>query len=166
MKMASPSQPVVHDALSSFKSKVWVHFGFHQKANSKDLDMQYAICKECHMKIKYCGNMTNLRAHLTRYHLELAAPEEVKRPKVVVLPPNQRTLDQTKMIKLPPNSKIAKKITESIAFISKDLQPYSVVENEGFQNLLSILEPRYVIPSRKYFTDTAIPNSTAKSKRR
>ena len=62
------------------------------------------------------------------------------------------------MIKLPPNSKIAKKITEAIAyFISKDLQPYSVVENEGFQNLLSILEPRYVIPSRKYFTDgTAI----------
>ena len=156
--MASPSQPVVHDAQSSFKSKVWVHFGFHQKANSKDLDMQYAICKECHMKIKYCGNTTNLRAHLTRYHLELAAPEEVKRPKVVVLPPNQRTLDQTKMIKLPPNYKRAKKITESIAFISKDLQPYSVVENEGFQNLLSILEPRYVIPSRKYFTDgTAIP---------
>ena len=89
--------------------------------------------------------------------MELAAPEEMKRPKVVVLPPNQRTLDQTQMIKLPPNYKRAKKITESIAFISKDLQPYSVVENEGFQNLLSILEPRYVIPSRKYFTDTAIP---------
>src|SRR4029434_5252639 len=114
--------------------------------------MQYAICKECHMKIKYCGNTTNLRAHLTRYHLELAAPEEVKRPKVVVLSPNQRTLDQTKMIKLPPNSERAKKITEAIAyFISKDVQPYSVVENEGFQNLLSILEPRYAIPSREIF---------------
>ena len=70
------------------------------------------------------------------------------------------------MMKLPPNSERAKKITEAIAyFISKDLQPYSVVENEGVQNLLSILEPRYVIPSRKYFTDgTAIPKLYSKVK--
>ena len=119
--------------------------------------MQFAICKECRMKIKYCGNTTNLRVHLTRYHLELAIANPEERPKVV-LPANQRTLDQTKVIKLPQNSERAKKITEAIAyFIPKDLQPYSVVENEGFQNLLGILEPRYVIPSRKYFTDTAIP---------
>ena len=33
----------------------------------------------------------------------------------------------------------------------------SVIVNEGFQSLLIILEPRYVIPSHKYFTDSAIP---------
>ena len=69
--MASSSQPLVYDAPSSFKSKVWVHFGFYKKYNSKDLDMQYAICKECQMKVKYSGNTTNLRAHLTRYHLDM-----------------------------------------------------------------------------------------------
>ena len=78
MKMAPPSQPVVHDALYSFNSKVWLNLGFHQKANSEDLDMQYAICKECHMKMKYSVNKTNSRAHLTRLvRLELASPEEV-----------------------------------------------------------------------------------------
>ena len=39
----------------------------------------------------------------------------------------------------------------------KDLRPYSVVENEGFCYMLKTLEPRYVTPSRRFFTDTAVP---------
>ncbi|KAI4799986.1 hypothetical protein KUCAC02_016524, partial [Chaenocephalus aceratus] len=38
----------------------------------------------------------------------------------------------------------SKAITDAIAFfICKDIQPYSVTENEGFLHLLHILEPRY-----------------------
>lgn len=33
--------------------------------------------------------------------------------------------------------------------IAKDLQPLSVVENEGFTALIHELEPRYELPSRK-----------------
>lgn len=35
-------------------------------------------------------------------------------------------------------------ITKSIAvFIAKDMRPYSVMENEGFQHMINMLEPRY-----------------------
>ncbi|KAM9788033.1 zinc finger BED domain-containing protein 4 [Syngnathus typhle] len=37
-----------------------------------------------------------------------------------------------------------------------DGQPMSVVENEGFRRLLEHLEPRYNLPSRKYFSETAL----------
>ena len=38
-----------------------------------------------------------------------------------------------------------------------DVQPYSVVEDAGFKNLLGILEPKYSIPSRKYFSTKVVP---------
>ncbi|KAK0145636.1 Zinc finger BED domain-containing protein 1 [Merluccius polli] len=56
-------------------------------------------------------------------------------------------------------------ITKSIGkFIAMDLRPYSVVENEGFREMVHTLEPRYKIPCRRYFTDTAIPTLYAKTK--
>ena len=52
----------------------------------------------------------------------------------------------------------SKAITNVIAFfICKDIQPYSVTENEGFQHLLHILEPRYHVPNRRFFTEKQIP---------
>lgn len=50
---------------------------------------------------------------------------------------------------------IHKKIGEMIAV---DLQPYSMVEDPGFRRLINHLEPRYQIPSRKFFTETIIPD--------
>ncbi len=45
----------------------------------------------------------------------------------------------------------SKTITDAIAlFICKDIQPYSVTENNGFRYLLHVLEPRYKIPNRGY----------------
>ena len=41
--------------------------------------------------------------------------------------------------------------------IAVDVQPYSVVEDAGFKNLLGILEPRYTIPSRKFSSTKVIP---------
>ena len=38
-----------------------------------------------------------------------------------------------------------------------DCHPYSIVHDTGFVSLLRVLEPRYAIPSQKYFTDTVIP---------
>ena len=36
-------------------------------------------------------------------------------------------------------------------------QPFSVVEDQGFVHLLNHLQPRYQLPSRKYFPSTMIP---------
>ena len=67
--------------------------------------------------------------------------------------------------KLPHSSSRGKAISGAILqFIVKDLHPFSVVQNSGFQNLLHILEPRYTIPSRHHFSDKALPEPYEKNK--
>ena len=42
--------------------------------------------------------------------------------------------------------------------IALDCQPLSIVEDAGFVRLMSTLEPRYVVPSRKHVTDVVLPS--------
>ena len=39
-----------------------------------------------------------------------------------------------------------------------DIQLYSIVEDVGFKFLVGLLEPRYIMPSRKYFSEKIIPD--------
>lgn len=143
------NNPELKPPPSHFKSKVWAHFGFFALKGKGDLDMSKAVCRLRHAHIAYCGNTTNVTAHLARHHPELMTQ---RRPAA-----KQQTL-KSALFKLPSSSEKAKRITKSIAdFICKDLQPFSVVDNMGFRNMLHTLEPRYVIPSRKYFSGTAVP---------
>lgn len=143
----------------SLKSNIWKYFGFYREPGlgKQRLDMTHTICRDCNGKVKYFGNTSNSRAHLERHHPELLL--ELDNPvKTATTRPaaGQRTLHHFE--KLPHNSERAKKITKSIAcFIAKDLQPYSAVERDGFKFMMKTIEPRYVIPSRAYFTDTAVP---------
>ncbi|XP_065096446.2 E3 SUMO-protein ligase ZBED1-like [Paramisgurnus dabryanus] len=138
---------------SSLKADIWKYFGFYEVEGGNELDKSHTICRLCRTKLKYFGNTKNMRNHITRFH-----PEEEKQMAGPSVAANQRTIEQTILSKLPPGSERAKRITKSIAtFIAKDLRPYSVVENQGFCAMLHTLEPRYNVPSRRYFTDTAIP---------
>jgi hypothetical protein len=38
-----------------------------------------------------------------------------------------------------------------------DNQPFSMVEDDGFIELIAHLQPRYMLPSRRYFSDTMLP---------
>jgi hypothetical protein len=40
--------------------------------------------------------------------------------------------------------------------VAVDLKPYTIVENDGFKELLRILEPQYLIISRKELTETVV----------
>ena len=56
------------------------------------------------------------------------------------------------------NSPRAQKITRQVGvFIACDLHPYKLVESRPFIDLLHMLEPRYQLPSRPYFSKTVIP---------
>ena len=44
--------------------------------------------------------------------------------------------------------------------IVKDLQPFSIVEDAGFQGLMKHTFPQYNIPSRRYFVGNVIVNYT------
>ena len=58
----------------------------------------------------------------------------------------------------PRGHRVHRLIGEMIAI---NTQPFSVVENEGFTNILSTLEPRYSLLSRKYVTETVLPRIMA-----
>lgn len=138
---------------STLKSDVWGHFGFKCKPGTTQVtDKSQVVCKLCQAVLKYCNNTTNLRNHLSRHHADV-----LQQP-VANVKPKQMQLDTSFLCKLPPSSARAQKITESVAiFICKDLRPYSVVENAGFQKMLQTLEPQYAIPTRKHMTEVAVP---------
>jgi len=55
------------------------------------------------------------------------------------------------------NSARAKLITQNISeMIALDYQPYSIVEDRGFKNLMYTLESKYKLPTRQYLASTAI----------
>ena len=43
--------------------------------------------------------------------------------------------------------------------IAMDNQRFAIVEDQGFIALLAELEPRYVIPSTKYFNEIMLPQA-------
>jgi len=58
-----------------------------------------------------------------------------------------------------------KLLTSRVAeMISIDLQPFSVVEDTGFIRLVAELDPKFVLPSRRYLSDVIIPEIHAKAK--
>lgn len=44
-----------------------------------------------------------------------------------------------------------------MTMIAQDMQPISVVENEGFRRLLHVMDPRYQLPSRSTITRALLP---------
>lgn len=56
------------------------------------------------------------------------------------------------------NEPRAKSITHHIGrMMCLDNRPFSLVEDRGFTEFVKFLEPRYVLPSRKHFSNTVIP---------
>lgn len=107
----------------SFLQKVSVKLKPHsfQNLDPNKIDKEYAICT---VKMKYTGNTMNMQKMAN-----MSQPAAVN----AVFEAN-----------LPFSSPRAASITKPVAgFISKDLRPYSMVENQGLT-----IEPQYEIPSR------------------
>ncbi len=132
-------------------SSVW---NFFQK------EEEFATClvKPCEIKLKHSGNTTNLLKHLKCKHFQqyeecLKEIEDEKRskrsktecPKQLTL---KKTLDKATFYRK--ESTKRKNIDNAlIEMIVTDLQPTSVVEDNGFQKFVSVLDPRYELPSRR-----------------
>uniref|UniRef100_A0A1X7TXJ6 Uncharacterized protein n=1 Tax=Amphimedon queenslandica TaxID=400682 RepID=A0A1X7TXJ6_AMPQE len=73
----------------------------------------------------------------------------------------QLTLDQSitrtcvRDINDPKAQAVHRKVGEMIAL---NFQTFSIIHDRGFSFQLSLLEPRYVIPSRRYMTEVVIPS--------
>nr|XP_015922601.2 E3 SUMO-protein ligase ZBED1-like [Parasteatoda tepidariorum] len=167
------------------KSLVWKYFGQPADIKGQLVAQNIAVCKTCKYPVSAKGgSTTNLMTHLKIYHpltfsdvtssnkqLQNASPSFVdnisqsstsssKNEFIDVddapVPPakKQRTLHEFQ----PLGGNCLKKYNDAVSkFIVETLQPFSVVESQSFKNMVHILNPRYKVPCRKYFSTTAIP---------
>jgi len=135
---------------SSRTSAVWKYFGFMKDDHGKLVKDSRAICKLCGQKVAHGGGTTNLKNHLRAKHRaiynEVVASNSSER--------EQRSLDAfvrpADVKRLPPHSTRAVQLTDALAdFIARDLRPVSVVDGDGFLQLMQVAEPRFVVPCRK-----------------
>ena len=159
------------------KSIVWNYFGLKGDKNGialKEHDDR-PICRTCNKSI-LCkgGNTSNLFSHLRDHHPTLfkeaskgkgpsytipsatatAAPSGSTRQR------HQETLpDAIERRKwFPSNSPQPQEFNAAVAYyLAKDMRPYHTVERPGFKKLILKLNPRYYMPSRKYFSQQEIP---------
>ncbi|KAL0202013.1 hypothetical protein M9458_000031 [Cirrhinus mrigala] len=93
-----------------------------------------------------------MQAHLRRHHPNIDISGTRKKPQ------KQETFPTAFRMKLQANADRAQTITKAIGvFMALDMRPFSVVENDGFTHLLSVLEPRYQLPSRPHFSQNVLP---------
>ncbi|KAF0883124.1 ZBED4 protein, partial [Crocuta crocuta] len=146
-------------------SKLWNHFSVCSADPTK------VVCLHCGRTISRGKKPTNLGTscllrHLQRFHgsaLKTDAPRAARPPSPGLRGPlgaelaGAASLDDTAE-KFYDSHPVAKKITSLIAeMIALDLQPYSFVDNVGFNRLLEYLKPQYSLPPPSYFSRTAIP---------
>ncbi|KAI2645091.1 Zinc finger BED domain-containing protein 4 [Labeo rohita] len=147
------------------ESAVWRYFTLAAPTCST------AVCSVCKGNVSRGGgktatfNTTNLIKHLQKHHAkEHAEFLQLNKTKGkgdnTAATAQQLTLADAlqRREKFPTESLKALGITQKVLeFIVLDAQPMSVVEDQGFRCLLEYLEPRYSLPSRKYFSETALP---------
>lgn len=132
-------------------SSVWNFF-------LKEEEFATCLVGPCKIKLKHSGNTTNLLKHLKCRHPQqheecLKEMEDEKRSKRSKTESSeqltlQKTLDKGTFY--PKKSTKRKMIDDAlIEMIVTDLQPTSVVEDNGFQKFVSVLDPRYELPSRR-----------------
>lgn len=141
-------------------SAVWKYFEVSETNN------KIAVCNSCKAPVMRGGakrhsfNTTNLIMHLKSHHPEhheefLKSKQEKTPPAKTCQQPLLQSFDKaTKYSSDHPKVKaLNNKIME---FIALDNQPFSVVEDVGFSRLMMYLEPRYAMPSRRYFSDVTV----------
>ena len=149
-------------------SSVWSFFKVSEE------DQRYAICNDCEGRVMRGGarlksfNTTNLISHLKNKHPEaykeyekLANAKQLKKATATTAAAPvgsliEQALEKTK--KFQKDHRKQKALTVAITkMIAGDDQPFSVLEDEGFSEVLEVAEPRYNKPSRRYFADVALP---------
>ena len=116
---------------------------------------------QCQRRSTLASNLRkHLKGHPEKYKefLELEQEKSKEKGKQMTL---EAVIDKHKQYSIdhPRAKALSYRIAEMIAV---DLQPLSVVEDTGFCRVMKLAEPRYVIPSRRHFSDVIIPQIHAK----
>lgn len=144
-------------------SSIWNYFGVRADDNDVPLpnELERPICKLCKKAVSAKrSNTTNLHTHLKDNHPDAYATVQREKTSGNTSSLTQPTLVEVfeKNARYDPKSSRAKEISRSIAvFLAKDMQPFYTVEKPGFRQMIKKLDPKYVVPTRKYFSQTEIP---------
>jgi hypothetical protein len=140
------------------RSIVWENFIPKESDATKAIYMCGIKCK-AELSISESGTTSNLRKHLiTKHKMLLEQLEEDKEEDQSTQVKDNKDIKQ--MLKImredldsARSDKITKAITELMIY---DNQPFSIVGNKAFKNLISYFEPKYVIPHRTTFSRTIL----------
>ena len=152
------------------KAVIWNYFAILES------NERFAVCQHCNEQVSRGGktaktfNTSNLIDHLRKNHpVDFKDYEGKKKDQETNEKQStehrkslrkQLTLVETEArvqawdINDPRAIQVHKKIGEMMAL---DFQPYSIVSDVGFTRLVKTLEPRYKLPSRRYFTENVVP---------
>ena len=157
-------------AKNGTKSFVWNYFGLIPDQNGRASDERSPVCKICRIPVPAkSGNTSNLLSHLKNNHSRaytdlrqlMASEEERRRRGTVPKHSSQPTLTEVvgKIQEYERNGKQWNRLTAAVTTcIARDALPIYTVEKRGFRDMLHEFDGRYTLPSRSYFSRTAIPN--------
>lgn len=156
---SNPSTEVIYVPAAGKKSDVWKHFGFYKHNEDEAVRKDKTCCELCKELLNYnTGNTTNMRTHLLRKHNikigtkrpadrgEDTSSSSSKQPKI------------TSMSTYAEDSVMHKSITDCLMkYICSDFAPLQTVESPAFRHLISKLNPRYKLPTRRKLTSKLFP---------
>ncbi|KAK3106942.1 hypothetical protein FSP39_003400 [Pinctada imbricata] len=118
------------DPPKSYRSKVWSYYGFR---DSRDLK-EKATCRLCFSDITCkTGSTSSMTHHLKRKH------------GIDLVQDTDKTSDLTGLS------------SSSSKADCNDIRPYSTVQSDAFKYMIKVLDPRYELPSRTYFSEKVMP---------
>ena len=161
-------------------SPVWDYFGLRVDDEGKVIDDGVTVCRRCNSNVRASGgNTSNLLSHLRTHHpsqytqvlqaQKAKAKENDKSLNASSSSTSQVSIPElfTKGQKYERTTRRWREITDSVTYcISKDMFPIYTTEKVGFRRLVETLDPRYEMPSAKYFSNTAIPALFEKTRER
>ncbi|XP_039501039.1 E3 SUMO-protein ligase ZBED1-like isoform X2 [Drosophila santomea] len=131
-------------------SSVWNYF-------DKSDDGKTAKCIKCGKTYQTSGNTTNLSCHIKRIHPNLTVNDLPQRQQPSILSFTEKKYETSSNRKKTLDSALC-------SYITSDLRPFSVVENKGFRNFVSHLDPRYALLSRTTLRNLSMANAYAEKK--
>ncbi|XP_053218766.1 nucleolar protein 9 isoform X3 [Podarcis raffonei] len=178
------------------KSPVWVHFGLPADESDRLVVHNIAICKIClHSVSVKGGNTTNLTSHLKLHHPQkfkelpsssagisdhscnnaddppaaaaaAVSTSEPAKTTAEIPRKRQKTLLDFQPLSFETPRSCSQAITE---YLATCMQSYNIVDHPKFIQMVNTLNPRYQLPSRKYFATKGVPtlyNDTVEKMRR
>jgi hypothetical protein len=146
-------------------SAAWRYFGYLKS----DEQQRNTLCKICRRNVATkTGNTSNLFQHLRQCHplehAQLCKTGNAPSSSTSKRKPYQQTI-MSALSSIAPYEKTSKRhkdVTHAITqFLAKGMLPIRTVEREEFKNLMRVIDPRYQLPGRKHFSQTAIPHLNA-----